>query len=214
MEDKNLKDVHFDDEKLIPDYGEVVENDTETIAGQFDDSTDDEISSTDSVESLFDTSGDDADAETVEEAIEDSGIPSRRGAAFLAGIVGVFGLCVLFAWLVGKHGDGFGNIPSPVAQTVKGIKNVKTPFRSTEDFVSHLALVTVVQPSAEAVAPEATATASPKSGNASAGIVSDRIQQEALEVIHGDYGNNPGRAARLGADYAAVQQRVNQILHK
>ncbi len=41
----------------------------------------------------------------------------------------------------------------------------------------------------------------------------DRIEREAREVIHGDYGNNPGRAAKLGADYAAVQARVNQILH-
>ena len=41
----------------------------------------------------------------------------------------------------------------------------------------------------------------------------DRIEREAREVIHGDYGDNPGRAAKLGADYAAVQARVNQILH-
>lgn len=41
----------------------------------------------------------------------------------------------------------------------------------------------------------------------------DRIEKEALEVIHGDYGNNPGRAAKLGADYALVQARVNQLMH-
>ena len=41
----------------------------------------------------------------------------------------------------------------------------------------------------------------------------DRIEKEALEVIHGDYGNNPGRAKKLGADYDLVQARVNQLLH-
>ncbi|MDE7345565.1 MAG: hypothetical protein K2N48_02355 [Muribaculaceae bacterium] len=41
----------------------------------------------------------------------------------------------------------------------------------------------------------------------------DRIEKEALEVIHGDYGNNPGRAQKLGADYQLVQARVNQLLH-
>ena len=41
----------------------------------------------------------------------------------------------------------------------------------------------------------------------------DRIEKEALEVIHGDYGNNPGRAQKLGPDYAAVQARGNQLLH-
>lgn len=41
----------------------------------------------------------------------------------------------------------------------------------------------------------------------------DRIEKEALEVIHGDYGNNPTRAEKLGPDYAAVQARVNQLLH-
>ena len=33
-----------------------------------------------------------------------------------------------------------------------------------------------------------------------------------MEVIHGDYGDNPVRQAKLGKDYAAVQARVNEIL--
>lgn len=41
----------------------------------------------------------------------------------------------------------------------------------------------------------------------------DRIEREARGVIHGDYGNNPMRHDMLGADYDAVQARVNQILH-
>ncbi len=39
-----------------------------------------------------------------------------------------------------------------------------------------------------------------------------RIEREAMEVIHGDYGDNPVRQAKLGKDYAAVQARVNEIL--
>lgn len=41
----------------------------------------------------------------------------------------------------------------------------------------------------------------------------ESIEKEALEVIHDDYGNNPGRAQKLGADYQLVQARVNQLLH-
>lgn len=40
----------------------------------------------------------------------------------------------------------------------------------------------------------------------------DRIEREAREVISGHYGNDPSRRAALGADYAAVQARVNELL--
>ncbi len=42
--------------------------------------------------------------------------------------------------------------------------------------------------------------------------VSDNIEQEALNVIRGEYGNNPQRRSALGQDYDAVQRRVNQMM--
>ncbi|MDE6543341.1 MAG: hypothetical protein K2K76_05185, partial [Muribaculaceae bacterium] len=81
--------------------------------------------------------------------------------------------------------------------------------------------ITVVKQTGNAVkdasAKASDASASVKENVSSAAAMSktdmDRIEKEALEVIHGDYGNNPGRAAKLGADYALVQARVNQLLH-
>ena len=42
--------------------------------------------------------------------------------------------------------------------------------------------------------------------------VSDNVEQEALNVIRGEYGNNPQRRSALGQDYDAVQRRVNQMM--
>ncbi len=38
------------------------------------------------------------------------------------------------------------------------------------------------------------------------------IESLAWDVINGDYGNGEERRRRLGANYSAVQQRVNEIL--
>lgn len=40
---------------------------------------------------------------------------------------------------------------------------------------------------------------------------SDNIEQEALNVIRGDYGNVPERRERLGSKYQEIQNRVNQL---
>lgn len=41
--------------------------------------------------------------------------------------------------------------------------------------------------------------------------ISDNIEQEALNVIRGDYGNVPERRERLGSKYQDIQNRVNQL---
>lgn len=41
--------------------------------------------------------------------------------------------------------------------------------------------------------------------------ISDNIEQEALNVIRGDYGNVPERRERLGSKYQEIQNRVNQL---
>lgn len=49
------------------------------------------------------------------------------------------------------------------------------------------------------------------SGGSSSGGGTD-IEALARAVIRGDYGNGEERKRRLGANYAAVQARVNEIL--
>lgn len=41
--------------------------------------------------------------------------------------------------------------------------------------------------------------------------ISENIEQEALNVIRGDYGNVPERRERLGYKYQEIQNRVNQL---
>ena len=55
--------------------------------------------------------------------------------------------------------------------------------------------------------PEAT-TAKPTTQPAN---VSDNIEQEAMNVIRGDYGNVPERREKLGSKYQEIQNRVNQL---
>ena len=41
--------------------------------------------------------------------------------------------------------------------------------------------------------------------------VSDNVEQEAMNVIRGDYGNVPERRQKLGSKYQEIQNRVNQL---
>ena len=41
--------------------------------------------------------------------------------------------------------------------------------------------------------------------------VSDNVEQEAINVIRGNYGNVPERREKLGSKYQEIQNRVNQL---
>ena len=53
-----------------------------------------------------------------------------------------------------------------------------------------------------------TSTSKPTSASLN---VSDNIEQEAMNVIRGDYGNIPERREKLGSKYQEIQNRVNQL---
>ncbi len=165
---------------------------------------------------------------------------AMKGAAWLAGIVGLFALAIVIAAAFdlsptpspakahsanyaakqayissqgsnaasydGKYANGFAKFNTqPVV--LKSITVIATePAQSSK--------LAIKAPATQAPAPQKSAMAQ---APAKAAIMSkadmDRIEKEALEVIHGDYGNNPGRAQKLGADYDLVQARVNQLLH-
>lgn len=168
---------------------------------------------------------------------------AMKGAAWLAGIVGLFALAVVIA-----AAFDLSPTPSPAKpiqeRTAMQKAYISSPGSSGQTATSNtqfaltqpqfdsrpviLKSITVIglEPSNPANA-AAKVSATPAKLAAKPSVTNpqpttpasmskadmDRIEKEALEVIHGDYGNNPGRAQKLGADYALVQARVNQLLH-
>ena len=45
-------------------------------------------------------------------------------------------------------------------------------------------------------------------------VIVDNIEEKALDVIKGKYGNGEERRNRLGSDFEAVQQKVNELLSR
>lgn len=164
---------------------------------------------------------------------------AMKGAAWLAGIVGLFALAVVIAAafdlsptpspakpMQARTEIQNAYISSPGSADKANMKYVASPSQlSTRPLVLKSITVIGLEPNNPANA-SATVSANPaklaqkatvaKSQPASEASMSkadmNRIEKEALEVIHGDYGNNPGRAQKLGADYQLVQARVNQLL--
>ncbi len=158
---------------------------------------------------------------------------AMKGAAWLAGIVGLFALAVVIAAAFDLSPTPSPAKPSHHARIEMQKAYIASPGAAagktyTNAQPARLQSVTVVglEPSnpADAAAKVAAApaklaaktiVATPEAAPAASMSKADmdRIEKEALEVIHGDYGNNPGRAQKLGADYDLVQARVNQLLH-
>ncbi len=164
----------------------------------------------------------------VEEAMTyDSGPMSReermsngavKGAAWLVGIVGVFAVAILIAWMCNINRSPLSShlasselaLKSPVKVAKSTVNSLsaamKAPVNSAKSLISiHSENSLLPEISKSSAASGAKAAMSPAD--------QARIEKEAQEVIHGDFGNNPGRAEKLGADYALVQARVNQLMH-
>lgn len=45
-------------------------------------------------------------------------------------------------------------------------------------------------------------------------LTPEKVEQKALEVIRGDFGNNPERRRKLGSDYEVIQKKVNEMYRK
>lgn len=115
----------------------------------------------------------------------------RRITAWVLGIVAILCIGFIIAWVVGRNEANRDQVAVRYVQPVKRVyvRHVKAPTETAR--IKYYA-----------------AANTPRSGSAD----DDRIEREARQVIHGDFGVNPGRKAKLGADYAAVQARVNQLL--
>lgn len=165
---------------------------------------------------------------------EELGDKAVKGAAWLGAIVGVFALAILIC-------AAFNLSPTPSPAKPPQVKTamqktfLSSPSYSNSAIVSNgnypayfsnyeaqpviLKSITIIaqEPAnatiANAKTPATSAVPIPTQAPSMSKAYQDRIEKEALEVIQGAYGNNPIRAEKLGPDYAAVQARVNQLLH-
>ncbi len=141
-----------------------------------------------------------------------------KGVAWLFGIVAVFALAILITWIIGSQSPFLDlSIERQAAtlahqQPLRGQVS-KIPEKTTAQFMAILVPNNGTQTPNTKTAEATTETTANSSSTAMSQADLDRIEREAREVIHGDFGVNPGRKAKLGADYAAVQARVNEILH-
>lgn len=156
-----------------------------------------------------------------------------KGVAWLIGIIGVFGVAILLAWLVGMNNPPLSNRSTERQEIVmRATPEQPAASPTLQSPAASAQFVAILVPSSIQTAslkgstdatkalsanpqPAALTAQSSAADNSSAATqaYNDRIEQEALEVIHGDFGNNPGRKDKLGSDYAAVQARVNQLMH-
>lgn len=142
-----------------------------------------------------------------------------KGGAWLLGIVGVFAVALVIALLVGEHNGPLSSRSE--ARQEMALSQPQQPLNpGTLAPQTAYQFVAVLIPShgagagnVAAAQPKTSAAASSVTASATSDADASRIEREAREVIHGDFGDNPGRREKLGADYAAVQARVNQILN-
>lgn len=120
--------------------------------------------------------------------------------------------------------------PTPT-EKVDGDTTVTIPTDSThQDSVATASNPT--ETTSAGFAPEASATTEPTpeetvaaqresktsvpntSVNTAATTSTGSIEDQAQQVIRGVYGNNPERRHKLGADYKAIQKRVNELMRR
>ena len=138
-----------------------------------------------------------------------------KGAAWLLGIVAVFALAILLTWIIGSQSPFLDRSLEREAAVLNHHKPLKAQVSNAaaKTNAQFIALITAGSNEQAAKANTSESVKPMVSTTSSSAVDFDRIEREAREVIHGDYGDNPGRKAKLGADYAAVQARVNEIHH-
>ena len=213
---KTNENPEDDYQKRIEDYGPEAEKKIEDFAAKANDNYQERIEDlSEKEEALMYDNG----PESPEERHANGAV---KGVAWLFGIVAVFAVAILLTWLIGgrapindRSADRQTYAYSQKAATIKA-QPATSAEKANAKFMAALAPAKGAKSNAVSASAGKTSTATSGSASSSASMSKadmDRIEIEAREVIHGDFGNNPGRKAKLGADYAAVQARVNQILH-
>lgn len=70
---------------------------------------------------------------------------------------------------------------------------------------------TAIASDAEIPKPEVLQEVTSQNPSVQAVTVSYNVEQEAMNVIRGDYGNIPERREKLGSKYQTIQKRVNEL---
>ncbi|MDE5876126.1 MAG: hypothetical protein K2H47_01250 [Muribaculaceae bacterium] len=138
--------------------------------------------------------------------------PEKRkgnGRAWLWVICAIVAV-VIIVWIMPKSCTEAkeDNEPSKLTETVKTVEADSVATTKTDSVV---AAVTTLQEVSEPKGNDKPTTTSVPTVESNS-KVGDNVEQEALNVIRGEYGNNPQRRSALGKDYEAVQRRVNQMM--
>lgn len=152
--------------------------------------------------------------ETIADSVESTERRSSKGLAWLVGIAAVFAICIMIAGLLGRDDTPLSSRGDNRTAMLTSTSPDSLQFQSTQIVYVSEGTQPLAKAAQAASGQVAKAAVKPAATASSSQAYDDRIEREAREVIHGDFGNNPGRKAALGADYAAVQARVNQILHR
>lgn len=139
----------------------------------------------------------------------DPGKTRGNGRAWLWVILAIVAV-IIIVWIMPRScTEAKEDAPSKLTETVKEAVEADSVAAKTDSSVSTVAA------SAQEVT-ETKGTVKPEASNVptveSTPKVSENVEQEALNVIRGEYGNNPQRRSALGKDYEAVQRRVNQMM--
>lgn len=138
---------------------------------------------------------------------EDFDKPSKsKGGLWKKSLIGLAFLAVIVAawWMIYAHNNEETSVKNDQPKTEEVVTQPNDSIGA--DSATEVA---VEEPTVE-ILEETQETAIVKEPQQTPSVSND-VEKEAMNVIRGDYGNNPQRKLRLGASYQFIQNRVNQL---
>lgn len=153
---------------------------------------------------------------------------SPGGSKKLLWVFAIAAIAVIigFFWLNSKKSDGpsGAGTQDEVAQSVidpsKEIQNdvldaSQSDLTAAEEETSPQEEITQSEISSISSTPSSTESETSSSGNQPVSVtITGTLEEKALRVIRGDFGNGIERINALGADYAVIQSKVNEMYRK
>lgn len=136
---------------------------------------------------------------------------SKKWLLWVVAIIVIF-LLAWWLWLsttseiVEKNTVEEVSAPNDETSDAQGEKTVPSETESSSATTPSTPTTPSTQASIPASTPSASVTMSETTTN-----ISNNIEAEALKVIHGDYGVGQERKDKLGSQYQAIQNRVNEL---